>query len=105
MLNENNRLRNRINELEEYQEHCEKKLVKLVDQSKEYASLLQQAQDAIYQMNQYNYNGDIDISMAGTFTPKSPTMPWDGALIKESEITKVLHCMHRIQSPYTQSTH
>lgn len=90
MLNENNRLRNRINELEEYQAHCEKKLVKLIDQSKEYASLLQQAQDAIYQMNQYNYSGDTDISATGAFTPKSPILAWDGTFIKESEITKVI---------------
>jgi hypothetical protein len=90
VLNENNRLRNRINELEEYQEHCEKKLVKLVDQSKEYANLLQQAQDAIYQMNQYNYNSDMDIPMAGTFSPKSPNLGWDGTMMKESEITKVV---------------
>ncbi|KAI9287917.1 hypothetical protein BC943DRAFT_179519 [Umbelopsis sp. AD052] len=88
VLNENNRLRNRINELEEYQTHCEKKLVKLVDQSKEYAHLLQQAQDAIYQMNQYNYTSDMDTPMTGTFTPKSPSLGWDGTMLKESEITK-----------------
>lgn len=94
MLNENNRLRNRINELEEYQTHCEKKLVKLVDQSKEYAHLLQQAQDAIYQMNQYNYTSDMDIPMTGTFTPKSPSLGWDGTMLKESEITKVIYHLY-----------
>lgn len=88
VLNENSRLRKKINELEEYQAHCENKLVQLVDQAKEYASLLQQAQDAIYQMNEYKYSSDIETSTPYTFPPQSPTINWDNTIIKESEITK-----------------
>ncbi|RUS34048.1 hypothetical protein BC938DRAFT_482679 [Jimgerdemannia flammicorona] len=52
VVQENDRLRSRIAELEEHQSDCENKLAEMIDKAKEYASLLEQAQDTIHTLSE-----------------------------------------------------
>ncbi|KAG0165496.1 hypothetical protein DFQ28_008634 [Apophysomyces sp. BC1034] len=81
---ENDQLRSRIAELENQQIETEERLLGMVAQAKEYASLLEQAQDTIHSLSEPRLPDDDTLSN-GMSTTSSQL---DGSGGKETEITK-----------------
>ncbi|KAI8374270.1 uncharacterized protein BYT42DRAFT_499220 [Radiomyces spectabilis] len=82
---ENDQLRARIAELEHQQLECEERLTAMVAQAKEYASLLEQAQDIIHNLSEPRLSDDDSLSN-GLSTASSA---WDNSVAsKDTEITK-----------------
>lgn len=84
-MNENDQLRARIADLENQQIESEEKLAMMVAQAKEYASLLEQAQDTIHSLSEPRLSDDDTLSNG--VSTASVSSYWDGG--KETEITKV----------------
>ncbi|CAO3639000.1 unnamed protein product [Cunninghamella echinulata] len=85
VVTENDQLRNRIGELEVQQRECEERLSSMVEQAKEYASLLEQAQNTIHSLSEPRLDDDeiLTNDLSGISLSSSN---WD--VHKESEITK-----------------
>ncbi|CAO3586120.1 unnamed protein product [Absidia cylindrospora] len=85
---ENDQLRSRIAELEHQQIECEERLSTMVAQAKEYASLLEQAQNTIHNLSEPRLDDD-DLLSNDMSSISQSSSNWDGNHgNKESEITK-----------------
>ncbi|CAO3614429.1 unnamed protein product [Cunninghamella blakesleeana] len=85
VVTENDQLRNRIGELENQQQECEDRLSSMVEQAKEYASLLEQAQNTIHSLSEPRLDDD-ELLTNDLSSISLSSSNWDGS--KESEITK-----------------
>ncbi|KAI8339511.1 hypothetical protein BC941DRAFT_372579 [Chlamydoabsidia padenii] len=88
VVTENDQLRTRIAELEHQQMECEERLSTMVAQAKEYASLLEQAQNTIHSLSEPRLDDD-DLLSNDLSSISLSSSNWDGNHSgKESEVTK-----------------
>ncbi|ORZ17238.1 hypothetical protein BCR42DRAFT_351437 [Absidia repens] len=85
---ENDQLRSRIAELEHQQIECEERLSTMVAQAKEYASLLEQAQNTIHNLSEPRLDDDDLLSNDMSSISQSSSNCDGNHGNKESEITK-----------------